>query len=280
MRNAAILLLLISSICCSCGKPKEKIPYNPPPELPPAYSTVNKNDSSAGTKTFKVKIVSKISHDEEAFTQGLYYYKGIMFESNGQYGSSNLRKLEPATGSVIKKVSVPALFFAEGMTILDDKIYMLTWTSGKCFVYNTGDLKQTGSFDYQGEGWGLTSDGSSLIMSDGSNVLRYVNPENFSVEKTVNVNDNGTPIGSLNELEMIDGYIWANIWGLDRIAVINPADGSVKAWVDASPMRDYVKGNDRIDVINGIAYDKDTKSIYLTGKYWPWMFIIEYIKVD
>lgn len=279
--NKYLLLIIAVITIYSCGNTKESdlnenrvqksmttIPESKDSAIPPAISN------------FAVKVKSTIQHDQSAFTQGLIFDKGILYESTGQNGASSLRKINAVTGELIKKVSIPAMYFSEGISLLNNKIFMLTWMNGICFVYNADDFKQTGSFKYEGEGWGLTNDGAYLIMSDGTNIIRYINPENFNVEKTVYVSENGTPVGSLNELELIDGNIWANIWGDDRIAVIKPESGNIKAWIDLRPLREYVAGNNRIDVLNGIAYDSATKTIYLTGKYWPWIFVIDYIKLD
>ncbi len=276
-----ILLIVSAFFACSCGKTNEtNNGSSPAPQVQSEDRGKPKMNNEKPVQIISVKIKSTIQHDRTAFTQGLLFDSGILYESTGQNGASSLRKINPETGELIKKTGIPAIYFSEGIALLGNKLFMLTWMNGICFIYNKEDFRQIGSFNFEGEGWGLSTDGITLIMSDGSNILRYINPENFSIEKTVYVSDKGVPIGSLNELEFIDGNIWANIWNDDRIAVISPETGNVKAWIDLSPLREYIAGDNKVDVLNGIAYDQATKTIYLTGKYWPWIFEVEHINVD
>lgn len=280
MKKLVLLILAVVTIY-SCGNTKESEQNNTIQQQPVAKQEQPANTTKSGEiMNYSVKVKSKIQHDQGAFTQGLIFSDGILYESTGQYGSSSLRKINPATGELLNKIPIPAMYFSEGIALLNNKLYMLTWMNGICFVYNPEDFKQTGTFKYEGEGWGLTTDSNSLIMSDGTNILRYINPENFNIDKTMYVSEKGTPVGALNELEYIDGNIWANIWGDDRIAVIKPETGNIIAWIDLKPLRNEVRGINNLDVLNGIAYDASTKTIYLTGKYWPWIFVVEYIKVD
>jgi glutamine cyclotransferase len=221
------------------------------------------------------KVIRTIDHEPGSFTQGLIYCKGFLYESTGLRGESTLRKLDTKTGKVLKRIDLPAEYFGEGITIFNDKIYMLTWLSNLCFVYDLKTFDLEGSFNYYGEGWGLTSDGKLLIMSDGSNSLRFINPEDFQVVRTINVYDNNTPLKNLNELEYINGVVFANIWMEDRIAMIDPSSGELNGTLDMSFLRKYIKDSQNIDVLNGIAYDTNKDTYYFTGKYWPYIFEVK-----
>jgi glutamine cyclotransferase len=211
-----------------------------------------------------------------AFTQGLVYYKNYLIESTGQHGVSSLRKVDPKTGNVLRKVGVDIQYFAEGITVLDDKIYQLTWESGICFVYDASTLKKLSTFNYYGEGWGLAHNGKSILFSDGSNTIRYINPDGFKLDKTLLVHDeNGMPVFNLNELEYVKGELWANVWQSNRIARINPETGNVTGWLDLSELRDRITLTRYTDVLNGIAYDEDNDEFYITGKNWNKMFVIK-----
>ncbi|HEU4510685.1 MAG TPA: glutaminyl-peptide cyclotransferase [Pyrinomonadaceae bacterium] len=214
-------------------------------------------------------------HDSNAFTQGLILVDGKLLESTGQEGSSSLRRVELETGKILKKVDVPVPYFAEGITVLNGKIYQLTWQHQMGFIYDLQSFERVGDFRYQGEGWGLTTDGSSLIMSDGSNRLRFIDPASFRVTKIINVMDGATPVDALNELEFVQGEIYANIWHQDRIAVVDPQNGRVKAWIDLTGLIPEDELSDEEAVLNGIAYDQSTNRLFVTGKLWPRLFEIK-----
>ena len=222
-------------------------------------------------------VVNTIPHDIGAFTQGLLYRDGIFYESTGLEGESSLRKVDAKSGKVLKKIDVPRPYFAEGMTLIGGKIYQITWRSQTCFVYDPETFAKTGQFYYDGEGWGLTDDGTTIIMSDGTPRIRFVDPANFTVKSTITVTDNGVMVEDLNELEYINGEIWANVWQTDRIARIDPATGHVTGWIDLTGLLPAPARTGHPEVLNGIAYDPATKRIFVTGKLWPSVFEIEVI---
>jgi glutamine cyclotransferase len=224
---------------------------------------------------FGYQIVNIWPHDPNAFTQGLVFLNGKLIESTGQEGRSSLRNVEMETGKILKKVDVPEQFFAEGIAVLNNKIYQLTWQHGIGFIYDAQSFEKVGQFEYSGEGWGLTTDGKSLILSDGSNRLRFFDPDSFRVTKTIAVVDAKVPISQLNELEFVNGEIYANIWHDDRIAVINPQNGHVTAWIDLAGLLQPGDVQDPEAVLNGIAYDQSSGRLFVTGKLWPRMFEIK-----
>jgi glutamine cyclotransferase len=190
---------------------------------------------------YSYEIINSWPHDTDAYTQGLVFYDGLLFESTGLRGSSSLRRVELKTGKVKKKVEVARPYFAEGITIFQDKIFQLTWQDQKGFVYDLKKFKQEGEFTYEGQGWGLTHDSHSLILSDGTNRIRFLDPNTFQVQRTISVFDNGLPLTELNELEYIKGEIYANIWRSDRIVRIDPTTGKINAWVDMTGLHHVVK---------------------------------------
>lgn len=224
---------------------------------------------------FGYQIVNIWPHDPNAFTQGLVFLNGKLIESTGQEGRSSLRNVEMETGKILKKVDVPEQYFAEGIALLNNKIYQLTWQHGIGFVYDAQSFEKVGEFRYDGEGWGLTSDGHSLILSDGSNRIRFIDPDSFRVTKTIAVVDAKVPIRELNELEFVNGEIYANIWHDDRIAAINPQNGHVTAWIDLAGLLQPGDVDDPEAVLNGIAYDQSSGRLFVTGKLWPRLFEIK-----
>ncbi|MFN3690689.1 MAG: glutaminyl-peptide cyclotransferase [Fimbriimonadales bacterium] len=227
---------------------------------------------------YRYRIVNTYPHDKNAFTQGLEFHNGYLYESTGLNGQSSLRKVELRTGRVLQIHRLPNEYFAEGMTILGDRIYQLTWQNGVCFVYRLNTFRQETQFRYYGEGWGLTNDGKHLIMSDGSETITFRDPETFAEVRKITVRAQGKPVRNLNELEYIEGEIWANIWHSDMIARIDPQSGMVKAWVDMEGLPVPNRGLE--DVLNGIAYDRQNKRIFVTGKNWSKLFEIELIPPD
>ena len=243
-------------------------------------TTANKNvdfknaSTEARAPVYHFEIINSYPHDSSAFTQGLVFRQGKLFESTGQEGRSSLREVELETGRVLRKVSVPSPYFAEGITLLSDKIYQLTWQHQLGFVYDVHTFEKIGEFRYSGEGWGLTDDGQSLILSDGTNRIRFCDPASFRLLKTILVVDAQSPVTDINELEYIRGEIYANIWHEDRIARINPLDGRVIAWIDLTALSSQVEVHDDEAVLNGIAYDDESGRLFVTGKLWPKLFEI------
>jgi len=231
----------------------------------------------AGVKNYKVKVVKEYSHDTGAYTQGLFFNDGILYESTGQYSESSLRTVDLASGNVVKKKDFAAKYFLEGSVILGDKLYILTWTNKVAFVYDAKTLEYVQTYSYPREGWGLTTDGKSLIASDGSSKIYFLDPS-FKLQKTINVTAGDRPVRLLNELEWIDGKIWANVYTSDLIVIINPSSGEVEAAVDCTGLLPASKKTSKTDVLNGIAYDPDSKKIYLTGKYWPSLYEVTLVK--
>lgn len=229
---------------------------------------------------YTYEVLESYPHDTRAYTQGLVFHDGLFYESTGQYGESSLRKVELKKGKVKKKIDVPGQYFAEGMTILNGKIYQLTWQQNKGFIYDLKDFKLEGEFHYEGEGWGLTTDGQYLILSDGTNQIRFLDPKDFHVIKTLSVFDGQQPLTELNELEYIHGEIYANVWKTDRIVRIDPRTGRINAWIDLTGLRPQETMTNGENVLNGIAYDPQGDHLYVTGKRWPKIFEIRLKKKE
>jgi glutaminyl-peptide cyclotransferase len=238
-------------------------------QTPPAMDSV---------PVYFYQVVNTWPHDTGAYTQGLVFHDGALFESTGLYGSSSLRRVELKSGKVKKKVEVAREYFAEGMTIFRDKIFQLTWQAQKGFVYDLKNLKREGEFTYRGEGWGLTHDNESLIMSDGTNQIRFLDPNSFQVRRTISVFDNGQPLTQLNELEFIKGEIYANIWKADKIVRLDPATGKITAWIDMTGLHHQGNDTDYENCLNGIAYDAEGDRLFVTGKRWPSIFEIRLVR--
>ena len=221
------------------------------------------------------QIVNIWPHDSNAFTQGLILMDGKLLESTGQEGFSSLRRVELESGKILKKVDVPVPYFAEGLTALNGKLYQLTWQHNIGFIYDAQTFEQQGEFNYQGEGWGLTTDGQSLILSDGTNRIRFIDPNGFRVTRTITVTDGSQPVRELNELEYVNGEIYANIWHDNRIAMIDPQSGRVNAWIDLTGLMPEGELEDPEAVLNGIAYDQTNDMLIVTGKLWPRVFEIK-----
>jgi glutaminyl-peptide cyclotransferase len=220
------------------------------------------------------KVMHAYPHDPRAFTQGMEYYGGYLYESTGIAGQSTLRKVALQTGEVVRKVSLPPQYFGEGLTIFHGKIYQLTWLAKKGFIYDLGTFRQIGEFPYDTEGWGFTHDDKSLIMSDGTNVIRYIDPLSFRVTRTIEVYAGREGVVNLNELEYIKGEIFANVWHSPRIARIDPHSGQVLTWIDLTSLVSQEQHSDEA-VLNGIAYDKATDRLFVTGKNWSKLFEIK-----
>ena len=224
---------------------------------------------------YTYEVVNTFPHDPAAFTQGLVFYQGALYESTGLNGASSLRKVELETGRVLKKLDIPAQYFAEGLALFNGRLLQLTWQNQVGFVYDQESFQQLSTFNYTGEGWGLAHDGQSLILSDGSSRIRFLDPNSFQVQRALNVTDRGQAVFRLNELEYVNGEIFANVWFTDRIARINPQSGVVTGWVELTGLlAPQDTNNGRADVLNGIAYDAAADRLFVTGKLWPKLFEI------
>ncbi|MEP7362703.1 MAG: glutaminyl-peptide cyclotransferase [Acidobacteriota bacterium] len=231
--------------------------------------------AEAPVATFQV--VHTYPHDRGAYTQGLEYRGGFLYESTGLNGRSSLRKVELQTGRVLQKVDLPYEHFGEGITMLVGEILQLTWRSHVGFVYGQTDFKMKRMFQYPGEGWGLTNNGTHIFMSDGTNEIRLWNPKTLAEVKRLKVMDGTTAVDQLNELEIVGGEIYANVYQTQRIARISPTTGKVLGWVDLSGLLSPIFRNGEIDVLNGIAYDAVGKRLFVTGKLWPSLFEIKVV---
>lgn len=227
----------------------------------------------AGAPVHGYEVVNVYPHDREAFTQGLLFRDGVLYESTGLRGRSSLRKVQLETGKVLQQISVDKRYFAEGLADWGSRLVQLTWDTNVGFVYDMMSFTQLQTFRYTGEGWGLTHDGKQLIMSDGTATLRFLDPQTFAVRRQVPVTDRGVPVRDLNELEFIDGQIYANVWLTDRIAMIAPDSGRVTGWINLAGLLARGAVSDEA-VLNGIAYDAQRKRLFVTGKLWPSLFEI------
>jgi glutamine cyclotransferase len=231
-------------------------------------------ESNGTIPNYTYDIVKVYPHDADAFTQGLVFRDGKLLESTGEEGRSTLRKVDLDSGQTLKKVDLAPQYFGEGMTVLNNKVYQVTWQHQIGFIYDYQTFERLGEFNYEGEGWGLTTDGQSLILSDGSNRLRFLDPNSFRVVRTIAVTENGKPVSQLNELEYIKGEIYSNIWHSTRIVTINPQTGAVTASMDCADLVSQSGAHDEEAVLNGIAYDEASGRLFVTGKLWPKLFEI------
>jgi glutamine cyclotransferase len=237
----------------------------------------------AMTPAIPYQVVNEFPHDKGAFTEGLQYVDGYLYESTGEYGTSDIRKTDLKTGTVLQSQKLDEKYFGEGLTVMNGKIYQLTYKEKTGFVYDQASLKQLQTFSFNtAEGWGMTNDGTHLIYSDGSNKVYFLDPNTFSVVKHIDVNDSYGPVLYLNELEYIKGYIYANQWQTDFIYKIDPATGKVAGKADLRTLRERTgipplaaAGDNGPEVMNGIAYDASGNRVFITGKYWPKLFEIK-----
>jgi glutamine cyclotransferase len=225
---------------------------------------------------YTYQIINAYPHDQNAFTEGLVFENGFLYESTGLYGNSTLRRVDLATGDVLQLFSLPNQYFGEGITIFNHKIIQLTWQSHVGFLYDEGSFDLVQNFSYSTEGWGLTSDGNRLIMSDGTANLYFLNTQTFEKTGQVEVRDGGVPVTNLNELEYVHGDVYANVWHEDKIAIINPENGQVIGWIDLTGLKDPAI-HDPESVLNGIAYDAQGDRLFVTGKMWPQLFEIKLV---
>lgn len=258
-----LLLFTVALLCiiwCSClnsGWAIKPVPALPQPV--PVYG---------------YKVINTFPHDRQAYTQGLAFDQGILYEGTGGYGSSAIRKVDLASGRVLKEHRLPAIYFGEGITLCRDTLIQLTWQSNTGFVYDKNSLNLLREFSYPTEGWGITYDGNRIIMSHGASSLYFLDPENFNRTGYIEVHDENGPVNMLNELEYIKGRIFANVWRTDNIAIIDPGDGSVTGWIDLSGLLDAGYYNNSPDILNGITYDAERDRMFVTGKLWPLLFEI------
>jgi len=231
-------------------------------------------------KVYSYKIINEYHHDITSYTQGLEFYNGELYESTGQYNESKLRKVDYKTGEVLKNIDLANEYFAEGLTVLNDKIYQLTWKKGTGFVYDVNTFEKTSSFRYANskEGWGLCNDSNQLYKSDGTEKIWILNPKTLVEEYYIQAYTNKGKVVGINELEWINGKIYANRYQKNGVAIINPNNGAIEGVVDFSSLKDKVTQHQGLDVLNGIAYNPDTKTIFVTGKRWDKLFEVEIIE--
>jgi glutaminyl-peptide cyclotransferase len=222
-------------------------------------------------------VVHVYPHDRNAFTQGLEFRAGFLYEGTGLNGHSTLRKVKLETGEVVQQISVSPEYFGEGITVINQQILELTWRTETGFVYDQNSFRRLRAFNYSGEGWGLTNDGSQIYMSDGTPQIRVWDPVTLQEKRRITVHDRGEPVTYLNELEWVGGEIYANVWQTDRIVRISPTDGRVLGWIDLAGVLPAADRGERVDVLNGIAYDVLGGRLFVTGKLWPKLFEIKVV---
>lgn len=251
-----------------------KVNYDDTSEVVSTTITILNNEQP---KIYSYKIINEYPHNIKSYTQGLEFHNGELYESTGQYGESKLLKVNYKTAEVLKSVNLTNQYFGEGLTILNEKLYQLTWRENTGFIYDVNTLERTGTFKYgkSKEGWGLCNDGTFLYKSDGTDKIYKLDASNFTEQGFIQVFTNNGKIASLNELEWIEGKIYANIYQRNGVAIINPSNGAVEGVIDFSPLKEKVTQHPELDVMNGIAYNPDTKTIFVTGKDWDKLFEVE-----
>src|SRR3954447_2589714 len=271
----AMILVLMTFIVLAALWYFRSSPH-PEPEAPSEAAAAPPAIALDVPERLKVAVVSTRPHDPGAFTQGLLLDGDTLYESRGLNGKSSLREVDPRTGTVKRRLDVPYEYCAEGLALADGRLIQLTWQTEKAFVYNRADFKAVGEFRYDGEGWGLCYDGSRLVMSDGSDRLTFRDPKTFAVQSILNVTRSGQPARELNELECVDGLVYANVWQTDNILRIDPKNGRVTGVIDASGLL-TPEERQKADVLNGIAWSPKTKTFLITGKLWPKMFEVRFV---
>ena len=250
------------------------------PPLPSPVAPVAPAAPAVRPRRYTARVVARVPHATEAFTQGLAFHEGALYESTGLRGRSSVRVLDPSTGAVTRRREVSDEHFAEGLTVLGGRVFQVTYQTHTCFVYDAATLAPVATHTYPGEAWGLTHDGRSLIMSDGTDTLRFLDPATFAERRSVRVTDRGAPLDQLNELEFVEGEVFANVWHHDRIARIAPLTGRVVAWIDLPFSRESLGLEEPEAVLNGIAYEPSTRRLLVTGKLWPVMFEIALVPAE
>jgi glutaminyl-peptide cyclotransferase len=231
----------------------------------------------AQTPEYGYQVIHAYPHDPNAFTQGLEFRAGFLYEGTGLEGRSSLRKVKLETGQVLQQIDIDPQYFGEGITVLNQQIIELTWKAETGFVYEQPSFRRLRTFNYPGEGWGLANDGQNIYMSDGSAQIRIWDPVTLQEKRRITVRDHGQPVLNLNELEWVRGEIYANKWQTDRIARISPADGRVLGWIDLTGILSAADRTEQVDVLNGIAYDVLGNRLFVTGKLWPKLFEIKVV---
>jgi len=266
-----VLMVLLTGLMMCCTEPGSDEAQPTPtatltPELTPTPTPT--------IAWYDYQIVNIYPHDPEAFTEGLVYHEGYLYESTGLYGVSELRKVELETGEIVQSRELAPDYFGEGLTLFDDQLFQLTYLEETCFSYALESFEQLQNFGFTGEGWGLTHDGTNLIMTDGSSYLTFRDPVTFAVIRQLQVMRGDHTQNHINELEFINGLIFANIWLTDRIAVIDPNDGRITGLIDLTGLLDVIDYSQYVDVLNGIAWDPTLERLFVTGKWWPALFEI------
>jgi glutamine cyclotransferase len=289
--SSAAIVVVATLFLAACGGNDSDSSAAQTPALPPGMQTVAQTQADArppaipfDTATPRVSphVIRSWPHDTAAYTQGLAIYRGRLLESTGLLGRSEVRDVDVATGSVRRRVTLPANEFGEGITAVGDRLYQLTWRGGRGHIYNPATLAPIDSFTYTGEGWGLTTDGRMLYMSDGTSRIRVVDPAGFHELRTIQVRERDSTVWMLNELEWVRGELWANVYETDLIARIEPTTGRVVGWIDLGNLLTAAERQDvttRGGVANGIAFDSARNRVYLTGKLWPRLFEIDVASV-
>ncbi len=275
--RCVFVLLAASALIVACGASSAPAPE---PEAGGQASAGAGGAVQSGVEQLTYRIVRSHPHDTAAFTQGLTIADGNLYESTGLYGESKLRRVDLATGAALQQVELDGRYFAEGIAVVGDRIVQLTYQTGVGFEYDRKTFARLREFSYPGEGWGLTYDGQRLIMSDGSDTLRFWDPATFAEQGRLRVRDGDRAVPHINELEYVDGVIYANIWQEDRIARIDPKTGVVTGWVDMSNLLTATERSRGVDVLNGIAHDPKTGNFLVTGKLWPWVFEVQFVRND
>jgi glutamine cyclotransferase len=275
-RRAVLLaaILVVGLVAYRLGTAPDA-PADPPPTVTVGSGSRAPVQEPVPVHSFEV--VAEYPHDPEAFTQGLVFYEGDLFEGTGLYGHSSVRHVDLETGAVNRQVDLEARYFGEGITLWNDRILQITWKEQQGFVYDRDTFERTGEFTYTTEGWGLTHDGHQLYMSDGTATITLRDPDTLASTGTIQVHDGGVPVRNLNELEYVGGELYANLWLTDRIAIIDPATGQVQAYVDLAGLLDPADRGPDADVLNGIAYDSAGNRLFVTGKKWPKVFEIRLV---
>jgi len=232
-------------------------------------------ETAPAKEVFEYKVLDSRPHDPGSFTQGLELSNGLLYESSGLYGKSRVRKYDPRNDSTLREAPLPDRYFAEGLTLLGNELFLLTWKEGNLFVLSPDDLTVEREVSYEEEGWGLANNGKQLIMSDGSDIIYFRNPATFEIERKISVNSKQGSVQRINELEYAQGYIWANIWHSSVIVKIDPQTGELAGFYNLQALvRKHASGNER--VLNGIAYDAEKKAFWVTGKLWPTRYLIRF----
>jgi glutamine cyclotransferase len=271
-------LLLVAVFVSSCSiLPEASKGHTLSKATPPAFTSSIDSTTSNAIPVYTYKIVHTYPHDRNAFTQGLVFEDGALYEGTGLRGRSTLRRVELETGDILEIHELPAQCFGEGVTIHENRIIQLTWQSHIGFVYDKDSFELLQDFNYPTEGWGITHDGKHFIMSNGTSTLHFLDPETFEETGQIEVYDNNSPVTRLNELEFVQGEIYANVWQTDRIARISPQTGQVVGWIELKGLLSAKDRSEPVDVLNGIAYDAENDRLFVTGKLWPRLFEIDLI---